>query len=117
MVYDTRLFAPGAFVTPPLAYTVTDGTGNLFEFTAQPVSVNVTSVLVEGDTELRDIKPQAEIPAATWLYLLVGGLALAVIGRGLVWLRAAPSARSPRPLTTRTAIRTHPRRTGRSRAA
>jgi hypothetical protein len=86
VVYDTRLFAPGDFTTPSLTYTVTDGAGNLYEFTAQPVSVTVNSVLVEGDTELRDIKPQATIPTATWPYLLGGGLALAALGGSLFWL-------------------------------
>lgn len=86
VVYDTRLFAPGTFVTPALSYTVTDGAGNLYEFTTQPVGVTIKSVLAEGDTELRDIKPQAEIPTATWLYLLAGGLLLAAVGGGLFWL-------------------------------
>ncbi len=61
-VIDTRLFAPGEFSTPPLTVSVTDGTGQLSEVTAAPVPVILTSVLVEGDSELRDIKPQAEMP-------------------------------------------------------
>lgn len=101
VVYDARLFAPGAYSTPPLTYTVTDGAGNLFEFTAQPVSVNVASVLTDGDTELRDIKPQAELPTATWLYLLGGGLALAALAGGLVWL-----ARRRRPAVATADTRT-----------
>lgn len=90
VVYDTRLFAPGAFITPALAYTVTDGAGNLYQFTAQPVGVNVSSVLVEGDTELRDIKPQADIPVATWLYIIGGALALAAVAGGLFWFARRP---------------------------
>ncbi|MEZ4519120.1 MAG: hypothetical protein R3C44_20645 [Chloroflexota bacterium] len=65
---------------------MTDGTGNLYEFTAEPIEVTVNSVLVEGDTELRDIKPQAEIPTAIWLYVVGGGLALAALAAGLFWL-------------------------------
>ena len=60
IVLDARLFAPGEFSTPPLPVTVTDGAGQLMEVTADPAPVTITSVLVEGDTELRDIKPQTE---------------------------------------------------------
>lgn len=102
VTYDARLFAPGVFATPPLVYTVTDGTGNLYEFTAQPVGVTVNTVLVEGDADLRDIKPQAEIPTATWLALLGIGLALAAVAAGVVWFSrrrkvapAAPDTRTP----------------------
>lgn len=95
VTYETRLFAPGAFITPPLAYTVTDGAGNLFEFTAEPIGVNVNSVLVEGDTTLRDIKPQVEIPVATWLYLLGGALLLGLIGGGLFWFARRRKAVPP----------------------
>ncbi len=42
--------------------------------------VNVLSVLAQGDTLLRDIKPMARYPlqAPFWLYLLLAGLALAL---------------------------------------
>ncbi|MFN2140658.1 MAG: hypothetical protein ACK2U5_09260 [Candidatus Promineifilaceae bacterium] len=82
IVFDARLFAPGEFSTPPLPVTVTDGAGQLIEVTAAPVPVTITSVLVEGDTELRDIKPQAEMPFTNLLPWLAGGLLLALLAGG-----------------------------------
>jgi len=72
-VIDARLFAPGIFVTPELNLSISDENGNLNEITAAPISVTINSVLIEGDTQLRDIKPQAEIAFFniwTWLFSL-----------------------------------------------
>lgn len=79
MVIDARLFAPGEFSTPPLNVSVTDGAGQLLEVTAQPVPVNVASVLMQGDSELRDIKPQAELPFFNIVPWVAGGLLLAAM--------------------------------------
>ncbi len=94
-VIDLRLFAPGAFSTPPLAVTVTDGSGGVNEVLAAPTELRINSVLVEGDAELRDIKPQAELPFTNilpWLIaalvLGVGGLAVYLIIRWLKKRRA-----------------------------
>jgi len=89
VVIDTRLFAPGEFSTPPLTVSVTDGAGQLSEVTAAPVPVTLVSVLVEGDSELRDIKPQAEMPFVNLLPSIAGGLLLAAIAAGafLWWKR------------------------------
>lgn len=77
---DTRLFAPGDFQTPPLTITIADTAGNLSETAVAPLSLTVQSVLVEGDTELRDIKPQANLPLpALWPYLAAGLVGTAVI--------------------------------------
>lgn len=84
-VIDTRLFAPGEFMTPPLAISVTDGAGQLSEVTAAPVPVTLKSVLVAGDNELRDIKPQAELPFLNLLPWIAGGLVLAAM-MGLAFL-------------------------------
>ncbi|MCL4263485.1 MAG: hypothetical protein KJ069_09725 [Anaerolineae bacterium] len=71
---DARLFVPGDFQTPPLTITIADTAGNLSETAVPPLPLSVQSVLVEGDTELRDIKPQASLPLPTaWPYV-VGGL-------------------------------------------
>lgn len=76
---DARLFAPGDFQTPPLTITIADTAGNLSETAVAPLPITVQSVLVEGDTALRDIKPQANLPLpAVWPYL-VGGLAVTAV--------------------------------------
>ncbi len=71
-VIDARLFSPGSFNTPPLTITVSDNSGQLSEITAQPLSVIIASVLIEGDTELRDIKPQAALPFVNYLPWVIG---------------------------------------------
>jgi hypothetical protein len=66
-IIDVRLFAPGAFETPPLVVSIADSSGQITEISAPPAAITVNSVLVEGDTALRDIKPQAALPGAlTW---------------------------------------------------
>lgn len=77
---DTRLFAPGDFQTPPFTVTIADAAGNLSETAVPPLPLTVQSVLVEGDTELRDIKPQANLPLpAFWPYLMAGLVGTAVV--------------------------------------
>jgi hypothetical protein len=88
---SARLFAPGAFATPPLTVTVTDGAGGLTDVTAAAVSVNIVPVLAPEDTELRDIKPQADMPATNWALIAgLGLIALAVAGVVLLLRRRAP---------------------------
>lgn len=90
---DARLFAPGAFATPPLDVTLTDGQGNLTTVTAAATSVTINSVLGEGDTELRDIKAQAEMPYTNWALIATGALLVAaVVGGVIIWRRRAPKA-------------------------
>lgn len=85
---DARLFSPGTFTTSPLEIAISDGAGQLSEITAEPISVTITSVLVEGDTELRDIKPQASLPYVNYLPWLVGVAALILLVVGAVlWYR------------------------------
>lgn len=87
-VIDARLFSSGTFTTPPLPITVSDGFGQLSEITAEPISVTITSVLVEGDTDLRDIKPQAALPFVNYLPWIIGMgvLALGLTG-AFFWYR------------------------------
>ena len=78
---DARLFSPGTFGTPPISISISDSTGQLSEIAVDPVSISIASVLVEGDTELRDIKPQAALPYANYLPWLIG-LGILVLGSG-----------------------------------
>lgn len=84
IVFDIRLFTPGAFSTPPISVTISDNAGNLSEVVAAPASIDITSVLVEGDTQLRDIKPQAEMPYTNWIPWLIGAGLLGLAGVALV---------------------------------
>jgi hypothetical protein len=82
---DARLFAPGAFQTPPLPIILADAAGQTSQIQAAPINLMVQSVLVEGDTELRDIKPQAALPLPfAWPWLLTGFSLMAFA----VWLFA-----------------------------
>ncbi len=89
ILLDARLFAPGSFSTPPLSVSVTDGAGNLSEVGVASIPVEIASVLVEGDTELRDIKPQADMPLSSNWIAILGGIvaALALVAAAILWLR------------------------------
>ncbi len=78
-VIDARLFAPGSYETPPLLVTVVDGAGQLTEVPVPPASVTLDSILVEGDSELRDIKAQAELPYLNILPWVIGGVVIFVL--------------------------------------
>jgi hypothetical protein len=87
-VIDVTLWQPGVFSTPPLTITLTDATGRRVAVTAESATLTVNSVLLPGDTTLRDLKPQATLPvpflervsatlASSWPWLVAGLVALA----------------------------------------
>ncbi len=102
---SAALWAPGEHTSLELPVAVSDTQGVLHETSAAPLSLEVASVLVEGDTELRDIKPQAELPLPViWPWVAGGLLTAALILTPLLrrwWLRrqkalaAAPDLRLP----------------------
>lgn len=96
------LFATGDFTTPPLTLTVSDAAGQLSQAVAAPATLSIGSVLAEGDSELRDIKPQAEleIPAAIPYPALIAAAAAAMLAAlGFVlWRRWA----NQKPVDNRT---------------
>ncbi|MCJ7622032.1 MAG: BatD family protein [Anaerolineaceae bacterium] len=80
------LFSPGTYQTPPLPITVYDGSGGIIEKNAPSISLKVVSVLVAGDTELRDIKPQAKLKIPfPWSWLLSGLILAAAACGGMFW--------------------------------
>jgi hypothetical protein len=86
MAIDARLLQPGAFNTPALEISVTDGQGGLQVVTAAPAAVTIGTVLQEGDTELRDIKPQAALPIpAAWPWIAAGTAVVVATAGVIVW--------------------------------
>jgi hypothetical protein len=85
---DVRLFSPGEFITHPIEVTIADPSGNVAQISAAPMGISIGSVLLEGDTDLRDIKPQADLPYFNAIPWVVGGLLLALfVTAGLLWRR------------------------------
>ena len=86
---------PGEVQTPALTLSVANDQGSLSSLEVAPVPVSVRSVLVDGDTNLREIKPQAELVSERRPYwpLVTAGLlgAAALTGYGVQPL-AAPQA-------------------------
>lgn len=79
------LFAPGVHQTPSLNLSLRDTNGQVLERVAPQVSLTVTPVLGPDDTELRDIKPQFELPVPLpWLWL-TGSLLVALVLGVLAW--------------------------------
>jgi hypothetical protein len=85
-VIDVRIFSPGTFTTPPLGITISDSKGDLSNAIADPIELTISSVLIEGDTQLRDIKPQIALSVSNLLALAVVGLAAAATGLGIALL-------------------------------
>jgi hypothetical protein len=85
------MFEPGQYQTPSLVVEHTKPDGSTEELGAPVIRLTIESVLVEGDEELRDIKPQAILPVPPLWPLVLAGLAAgllvigAAIGGGL-WL-------------------------------
>ena len=74
---DVRAFQAGVFDTRPLLVKLSDLEGNLSEVSTSPISITIASVLVEGDSTLRDIKPQAALPYTNFLpWVVLGGILL-----------------------------------------
>lgn len=100
---DARLFAPGEFQSPPLTVQLVDPAGQLTPVELPPVPISVQSVLVDGDSALRDIKPPVDLPAGNILMLLLGATLMGMAGTGATfwwWRHGRPT---PIPVDTRPA--------------
>lgn len=99
---EVSYFRPGTVSTPELTLDLADGQGQLHHVSLQPATIQVKSVLQPNDTELRDIKPQAELWQLTGSPIpLAASLVLAaiVLGGAVVWAwkhRPTPDRRTPR---------------------
>ena len=75
-VFEVTLFAPGTFVTPDVEITVRDPAGQLDSVFASRLWFSVAPVLTDEDAELRDIRPQHNLPVMPLWPLALGGLLL-----------------------------------------
>jgi hypothetical protein len=72
---------PGDVQTPAFTLSIADDQGNLQSVDVTPAAVTVQSVLVAGDTTLRDLKPQADLMTSQQMvWPLITSGALGVIG-------------------------------------
>ena len=84
-VIEVTAFVPGEFLTSGLEISVREPAGGFSVKTAPPVSLNVASVLAEGDEELRDIRPQADLDVPpVWPWVLGVVAAIALLGIAIV---------------------------------
>ncbi len=97
---EVTLFALGMFETPELMVTYRDSAGLVDERLAPTVSLTVVSVLGEGDTELRDIRAQAELPLLpAWVVGVLVALA-ALVAAGVIYSKLRRrSSQGPVPVT------------------
>ena len=93
---------PGEVNTPAFTLSVADDQGGLNNLEVASVPVTVRSVLVEGDTNLREIKPQAELineQHPFWPLIaaaIIGAAALLVYGINRWRLHRQIDRRTPR---------------------
>jgi hypothetical protein len=102
------LFQPGQYETPDLIITHRKPDGAIEELATPIIPIQVTSVLTE-DLELRDLKPQAELPVPPLWPWVLAGLWLATVLAVLLTLagwwfyrrwqrRAVPAESAPAPI-------------------
>jgi hypothetical protein len=77
------LFRPGEFQTPSLVVTHRKPDGSLEELGAPVIPLKITSVLTE-DLELRDLKPQADLPLPPIWPWVVASILLTIFILGLL---------------------------------
>ncbi|MBN2243187.1 MAG: hypothetical protein JW793_10895 [Acidobacteria bacterium] len=100
-------YKTGTFTFPGVAVIVTDPGGRRTRTQSPPVDVEIRSVLAQGDTGLRDLKEQADIPGEIpWLPLVLAAATAALLGAATWYVRrkfrktpsAAPSTPAEDPL-------------------
>lgn len=78
------LFEPGSYQTPRLVVSHYQADGSVEDLGAPVIPIKIESVLVEGDEELRDLKPQAELPLPPIWPWVLGGVLVTLLTVGLL---------------------------------
>jgi hypothetical protein len=102
LTLDMAVFATGDLQLPSLRLAFKERNGNTGEVVTRPTSIHVASVLPADatDAQIRDLKPQAEIPeGGAFEALLPGGVALALLAVALIAFLMLRRRAKPRELT------------------
>lgn len=92
------LWVPGAYTLTPIPVRIIDTAGNVFTVETNPLNLTVDSVLIDGDTTLRDIKPQASLPMSSIWPWAIGAL-LALVVAAILFLRWQKQRNTPFAIT------------------
>ncbi len=80
------LFEPGQYQTPSLVVTHHKADNTTEELGSPVIPINIDTVLVEGDEDLRDLKEQFSLPVPPlWPFILAGIALAAAVSGGLFW--------------------------------
>ena len=82
--FVVAIFQPGDYQTPPLVVTHRKPDGSIEELATPIIPVTIVTVLTAEDIELRDLKPQVDLPLPVWWPWLVAGLLAAMLIIGLL---------------------------------
>lgn len=78
---QVALFGTGSFETPDYTITILNDIGQIESMLAPPVTLTVVPVLPPGSLQLKDIKPQTNLPwIVAWPVIPAGALLLAFLG-------------------------------------
>ena len=85
---ELRLYELGPHEVPAVAVPFVTAAGDTLLRATQPLAIEVISARVEGEDQLRDIKPPVLISGGVplWVVVAIGLLALALCALGGVWL-------------------------------
>lgn len=86
-IIKVTLFDLGSFKTPALPLNISTGQGQVTVETAPSVSLTVTPSRAQGDTALKDIRPQADMKVPSpWSLVAAATLAVLAVAGGGWWL-------------------------------
>ncbi len=83
--YHFTTFEPGEYIFPEISIPYTTPDGEKAEWKTEPSILLVESLLNSQDSDIRDLKPLAEVPSDYMLYYLLVGLIMLIVIGVLIW--------------------------------